>query len=63
MEFSGLNIPSQSFILLINVKMPTIVAILAFMNRINFMLSRVEHEECFITLRLCFLATRLNEVV
>ena len=31
--------------------MPTIVGILSFMNRINFMLSWVEHEKSFITLR------------
>ena len=34
---------------LINVKMPTIVGILTFMSRKNFMLSWVEHEKCFIT--------------
>ena len=33
------------FILLINVKMPTIVGILTFMSRINFMLSLIEHEK------------------
>ena len=31
-----------------NVKMPTIVGILTFMCRINFSLSRVEHEKSFI---------------
>ena len=40
---------SQSFILLINVKMPTIVGILTFMSRINFDLSWVEHDKSFIT--------------
>ena len=35
--------------MLINVKMPTIVGILTFMGRINFMLSLVEHEKSFIT--------------
>ena len=35
--------------LLINVKMPTIVGILTFMSRKNFMLSRVEQENIFIT--------------
>ena len=34
---------------LINVKMPTIVGILTFMSRKNFMLSSVEHEKSFIT--------------
>ena len=33
------------FILLINVKMPTIVGILTFMSRINFKLSWGEHEK------------------
>ena len=35
--------------MLINVKMPTIIDILAFMRWINFVLSCVEHENCFIT--------------
>ena len=39
MNFFGLNHRSQSFILLINVK--TIVGILTFMSRINFMPSRI----------------------
>ena len=36
--------------LLINVKMPTIVGILTFMSRINFVLGWVEYEKSFITL-------------
>ena len=36
MEVSDMNYQNQSFILLINIKMPTI---LTFMSRINFMLS------------------------
>ena len=43
---------SMKFILLINVKMPTIVGILTFMSRINFVLSPVEHGKSFITSRL-----------
>ena len=35
--------------MLINVKMPTIVGILTFMSRINFVLSCVEHGKSFIT--------------
>ena len=35
--------------MLINDKMPTIVGILTFMSIMNLMLSRVEHEKCFIT--------------
>ena len=31
------------FILLINVKMPTVVDILTFMSRINYVLGEVEH--------------------
>ena len=52
MIFSGFNYQSQSFILLLNVKMPTIVGILTFLNRINFRLSQVEHEKCFVSLGL-----------
>ena len=44
MEFSIENQQNQSFILLINVKMLTIVGISTFMSRINFMLSCVEHD-------------------
>ena len=36
--------------MLINVKMQTIVGILTFMSRINFVLSCIEHEKYFITL-------------
>ena len=42
MKISGLNHESQSFILLINVKMPTIVGILTFISRMNFMLSSAD---------------------
>ena len=38
------------FILLINVKMPTVVGILTFMCRMNSVLSCVEHQKSFITL-------------
>ena len=37
--------------MLINVKMPTIVGILTFMSRINFVLSLVEYEKSLITSR------------
>ena len=37
------------FIMLINVKMPTIVGILTFMSMKNFVLSCVEHEKGFLT--------------
>ena len=36
------------FFMLMNVKMPTIVGILTFMSRKNFVLSLVEHEKSFI---------------
>ena len=39
----GYNYQSQSFILLINVKTPTIAGILTFMSMINFMPICVEH--------------------
>ena len=56
MGISGLNHQSQSFILLINVKMPiivkipTIIGILTLMSRINCMLSLVEHGKPFMIL-------------
>ena len=45
---------SRIFILLINIKMPTfkmptIVGILTFMSRINFVLRQIEHGKSFIT--------------
>ena len=48
-KFLALSLSDVVFIMLINVKMPTIVGILTFMSRINFVLSRVEHKESFIT--------------
>ena len=42
--FLTLKLLDVVFILLINVKMPTIVGILTFMSRINFMLKSFEHE-------------------
>ena len=45
----GSDKPRMLFFLLINVKMPTIVGILTFMSRKNFMLNSVEHEKSFIT--------------
>ena len=48
--FLALNHSDVVFILLINVKMPTIVGILTFLSRINFMLNCLEHEKSLITL-------------
>ena len=47
--FLGSDKPRMLFFPLINVKMQTIVGILIFMSRKNFMLSPVEHEKSFIT--------------
>ena len=47
--FLGSDKPRMLFFPLINVKMPTIVGILTFMSRKNFILSRVEHEKTLIT--------------
>ena len=44
-----LSLSDVVFIMLINVKMPTIVCILTFMSRINFVLSWVERRKSFIT--------------
>ena len=52
LHFLALILLDVVFIMLINVKMPTIVAIvgiLTFISRINFMLSLVEHEKSYIT--------------
>ena len=49
MKFLALSLSEVVFIMLINVKMPTIVGILTFQSRINFVLSRVEHGKSFIT--------------
>ena len=43
--FFALSLSDVVFIVLVNVKMPTIVGILIFMSRINFVLSWVEHEK------------------
>ena len=48
-KLRALSLLNGVFIMLINVKMPTIVGILTFMSRINFKLSRVEHGKSFIT--------------
>ena len=40
-EYLALGLSDDVFIMLINVKMPTIVGILTFMSRINFVLSWV----------------------
>ena len=45
-KFLNLSLADVVFIMLINVKMPTIVGILTFMSRINF----VENGKSFITL-------------
>ena len=45
----ALSLSDAVFIMLINVKMSTIVGILTFMSRINFVLSQVEHGKSFIT--------------
>ena len=39
-KFLGLSLTDVVFIMLINVKMPTSVGILTFMNRMNFVLSK-----------------------
>ena len=48
-KFLALSLSAVVFIMLINIKMPTIVGILIFMSMINFVLSWVEYEKSFIT--------------
>ena len=49
MKFLALSLQHVVFIMLINIKMPTIVGILTFMSRMNFMVSTVEYGKSFIT--------------
>ena len=51
------------FFPLINVKMPTLVGILTFMSRKNFMLNGVEHEKRFITSAWAWLTKPNDKVV
>ena len=48
-KFLALSLSDVVFIMLINVKMPTVVGILMFMSRINLVLSLVEDGKSFIT--------------
>ena len=48
-DYAALSLSYVVFIMLINVKMPTIVGILTLMSRINFVLSGVEHEQSFVS--------------
>ena len=56
LAFSDSDKPRMLFSWLINVKMPTIVGILTYMSRKNFMLNLVEHEKKFYNLgaRFCY---------
>ena len=51
MPFLALKLLEIVFILLIDVKIPTIVGILTIMSRIDFKFSGVEHEKSCITSR------------
>ena len=52
------------FFMLTNVQMPTIVGILTFMSRENFMLSLVEHGKSIITSGpVCILSITLSRLV
>ena len=48
-KFLALSLSGGVFFMLIYVKMPTIVGILTFVSRINFVLSCVKHGKSFIT--------------
>ena len=50
-KFLALSLSNVVFIMLINVKISTMVGILTFMSRINFLFSWVEHGKSFITSR------------
>ena len=59
-KFLALSLSDVGFIMLMNVKMPTIVGILTLMSRINFMLSGIEYENSFITSAPDYLITLVN---
>ena len=59
-KFLALNLSDGVFIMLINVKMPTVVGILTFINRINFVLNCVKHGKSFITTGPGILATMIK---
>ena len=61
MKFLALSLSDVVFIMLINVKMPTIFCILTFMSRMNFVLSWVEYEKSFITSDPGLYVYRLNQ--
>ena len=44
-KFLALSLSNGVCIMLINVKMPTVVGILTFMNRINFVLAELSMEK------------------
>ena len=48
-KFLALSLSDLVLIMIINRKLPTLVGILTFMSRINFVRSCVEHEKSFKT--------------
>ena len=54
-KFSALSLSSVEFIMLMNVKLPTLDGILTFISRINLVLSLVEHGKFFYNLGLDYL--------
>ena len=63
-KFLALSLSDGVFILLKNVKMPTIVGILTFMSRINFVHSWVEYEKKVDNLRAgCNFQINLNNYI
>ena len=52
MTFLALRPLEVVFIMLINIKMPTIVWILTFVKMMNFMFTRVEDRKSFIIIRI-----------
>ena len=48
-KYLAFNHSDVVFIMLINVKIPTVVGILTLMSRIKFVLSSIEHGKSFIT--------------
>ena len=61
-KFLALSLSGVLFIMLINIKMPTIVGILTFVSRMNFVLSWVEDSSGTITLLVSFIMVKQGYV-
>ena len=59
-QFLALNLSDDVFIMLIDAEMLTIIDILTFLSRINFVLNQVEYEKKFYNFGACISALVLH---